>query len=392
MPSPKIDLTKFHNFAGSHYEMGLQQGEIFAENYKAGFETFKYHEGMNNMRPKWIPRGLFFLIARYKAFKDLSGLFERYTPNQYERIRGMVDGSGLPEKLIYLLLGSELVLGEPTFAIPAVRKGCTSIGYRSSKTARGHPMVSRNFDFEKFISLFLCMRKNTPNGKYASHDITASPLPGTFNGINEKGLFLGTDEAYPLEGTKPGLPASMLIQEALENAADSHEAFEIIKSLPRGSGNCILINDSQGQCLVAEYTSEEIQKREIEDGKDYLIATNHYLHPDLEPNNIPAEAVFDANAPKALHGWTINKNSYTRMETADNILKSKEEIGVDDIKQLHRDHSLSEGKGGHFDICHHDPVNITAASMIFDLETLDSWICFGSPCENTYKYFQLDQH
>ena len=60
------------------------------------------------------------------------------------------------------------------------------------------------------------------------------------------------------------------------------------------------------------------------------------------------------------------------------------------MMELHRDHSADpEGKGGMCTICHHDPENISAASMIFDLKSKDFWMCFGLPCENEYKKYQI---
>ena len=72
------------------------------------------------------------------------------------------------------------------------------------------------------------------------------------------------------------------------------------------------------------------------------------------------------------------------------MIRSVEKVNVEWLQKLHRDHSTSpDGKGCMETICHHDPANISAASMIIDLETLDSWICFGLPCENKYNLYKL---
>ncbi|MHA1822024.1 MAG: hypothetical protein ACTSVC_16240, partial [Promethearchaeota archaeon] len=150
---------KFEIFKGTHYEMGIKQGQIYAENLKHGLEIIRNHEGINQLRPKIMPKGLFLKLASKKALKTMEKLFEKYIPNQAERINGIAEGSLIPKGFIYLLLSAEIILGEPNYEIP-LKKGCTCVGYKDSKTSRSAPMVSRNFDFEKFVLDILCLRKN----------------------------------------------------------------------------------------------------------------------------------------------------------------------------------------------------------------------------------------
>lgn len=384
-----IDRSRFYEFKGSHYEMGLQQGKSFSKNYNIGFEILRNHEGINNLRPKIIPKKIFMNIAANKTAKFVKPIFDKFAPHQAERIQGISEGSGLPIEKIYLLSGTEIVLGKLDFEIPQIRKGCSDIGYQASKTDRHHAMFSRNFDFEQMVLNFLCLRKNIPNGKYKSWDITASPLPGTFNGVNEKGLAIGTNECFPLNEVEEGLPASTIIQEALENCATTQEAFELIKTLPRGSGNVFLMNDANGDMMAVEYTSKRIYKRQTSD--NFLVATNHYLVEELKSIDIPREAVFGKLAPRALQGCCINNTSWIRMNTLNNLVRSIPIISLENMMTFHRDHSADPSGKGNFDtVCHHDPVNITAASMIFDLESLDAWIAFGLPCQHDYIHFKLE--
>jgi predicted choloylglycine hydrolase len=386
----RIDNTKIHSFAGNYFNMGKQQGEQFKKNLIHGFEIIKNHEGINNLRPKFVPKPLFFKIAQSKAYDAFSHIFEKFAPNQAERIHGISEGSGISEKMIYLLCSTEAVLGNIDYEIP-IQSGCSDIGYKQSKNERNHSMVSRNFDFERMVLDFLCNRKNAPLGKLKSWDITASPLPGTFNGVNEKGLFIGTDEAFPTSEHDIGLPASVIIQETLENCSNSDDAFEFIKNLPRGSCNIYLISDRNANMFACEYTSKRIFKRLPPANKNYLVATNHYLTPELAKIDIPQNAVFTKKNARALWGGRVNETSWKRLETATRILDSKKVFKIEDMKALHRDHSSDPANKGNFDtICHHDPVNVSAASMIYDLETMEAWLCFGSPCEKEYIHFNLN--
>ena len=385
-----IDQNKIYTFKGSHYEMGYQQGEAFKEIAGKALDTFKNLDEIKGLKPKWLPKNTFIKIASKKAKKGLNPIIKKYAPNQAERIRGMADGAGFDENLLYLFSGAELLLGELDWELPHLKTGCTSIAYKSSKTIIENTMISRNFDYAKFIVPFLMLRKNIPDAFNTTYDLTAFALPGTFNGLNEHGLFLSTDEAFPLDEKSEGLSASLIIQEALEKCKNSEEAIDFFKRVPRGSGNVILVADPTDDIRILEYTSERLFIREPNEGDDFIVGTNHYTFKELKPIDIPREAVFGKKSPKCLWGTCINETSYVRKETAENKIRKVDKVDAEWLKALHRDHSADlKGKGGMETICHHDPANISAASMIINLSTFESLFCFGLPCENAYKKFNF---
>jgi predicted choloylglycine hydrolase len=369
--------------------MGFQQGERFKQSLVEAFKAFKDYPDISKLRPKLIPSGLFFQLAARKSRKWFQPTLEKLAPNQAERIRGISEGSGISKNLIYLLCSTELLLTKKTYDLPII-DACTSISYSKMKTERGHSMVSRNFDYRYMVVPHLRIRKNAPNKGLKSFDITASPLPGTFNGINEKGVFIGTDEVSAIEEVEPNdsLPASILIQEALERATTSQEVFEYFKSMPRGSSNSVMVNDPSGNMFVMEYTSKRILKRVPTE--NYIHATNHFILKDLKGIDMPSKAKYTKDAGP-LAGIYIQESTEKRYQIADLLLNSWEKFPIEEMQSLHRDHSVTS-----MDIpdrnclCRHGPIMTTAASMIFDLETLDAWICFGSPCKNEYIHHKIN--
>lgn len=385
-----LDQNQIYKCKGSHYEMGLQQGKFFKENAEQVISRFKNLEEIQGIKPKLIPTNIFLNIASWKAKKELSPLLEEFAPNQASRIKGIAEGSGLKENFIYLFCAAELFLGELDWELPHLKSGCTSIAYTSNKIQNAHTMISRNFDYSDFIVPFLMVRKNIPKGYNKTWDLTAMVLPGTFNGVNEHGVFISTNEAFPLDERHKGLSASLLIQEALEKCSSTQEVIKFFRKMPRGSGNVILVADPSDDLRVMEYTSNRLYIRKLEKDETFLVATNHYSNQNLKAIDLPREAVFGKDSPQLLQGICINKTSYVRKETAETYLRRKDKININDIKTLHRDHSADpEGTGGMETICHHDPINISAASMIIDLHDFYGWFCFGSPCQNKYHKFHL---
>jgi predicted choloylglycine hydrolase len=379
-----------HRFNGTHIDMGTQQGKSFARALHDGLVSFKALETLQSMKPRWIPANFFLWIAGGIAKKNLEPIYAKHAPRQLERIKGIAKGAGIDERYVWLLSSSEIVLGINDYELP-LACGCTTVAFKPSLVASGHATVARNFDFVTFIVPYLRVRRNEPAGLLKSMDITAAPLPGTFNGINEAGVFISTNEAFPVaEGIREaGLPASIIIQEALETARNTQEAIDVFKRLPRGSCNIITIADPLGDIVSLEYTSKEIHEVVPGDGEGFLVATNHYITPQLAAIDLPVNAVFGKKAPRALRGTCINKTSVTRRVTATAWVKDKARqpgsITNEGLMSLLRDHSANAGTGGMETICHHDPENISAASMVVDLASREMWACFGLPCEHEYE-------
>lgn len=385
-----IEQNQIYEFSGSHYEMGFQQGKNFQKDMAGALQAFKRLDEVKGIKPKLMPAGLFVKLASSKIHNWLKPIIEKNAPNQAERMKGIADGSGLSEKVIYLFSGVELMFGDLDWELPHLETGCTSIAYKSSKTESGHAMISRNFDYAKFVVPYLILRKNVPKGFNKTYDLTAMVLPGTFNGMNEHGVFIATDEAFPISERNEGLSASIIIQEALETCNSTNEVVKFFEKTLRGSGNIVLVADPSDDIKVLEYTSERLRAREPYEGDDFIVGTNHFTIEDLKKIDIPRAAVFGKKSPKNLWGVCINETSYVRKDIAEQKVRSVDKVSIDWMKSLHRDHSSSpEGKGGMETICHHDPANISAASMIFDLSTFESLICFGLPCENDYKKFNF---
>ena len=385
-----LDQGKIHEFSGSHYEMGFQQGTLFQDLVQDALRVFKKLEDIQLMKPRFMPMCLFLWIASRRAKNWLKPLIKSHAPNQAERIRGMADGSGMSERLLYFFSAAELMLAKLDWELPHLETGCTSIAYGSAFTSRHHAMISRNFDYARFIVRFLMLRENAPDGHYKTFDLTAFPLPGTFNGLNEHGVFIATDEAFPVSEIEDGLSASLIIQEALEKCASTEQVVQFFKNAPRGSGNVVLVADPSDDIRVLEYTSKQFHVREPDQGRNFIVATNHYASKELKSVDLPRGAVFGNKSPRGLRGILINETSYVRKERAESLLSSTKKVDVDFLQELHRDHgSESPEKGGMNSICHHDPINVSAASMIVDLKSFDAWICFGLPCENKYEKFNF---
>lgn len=384
-----MELPPIAEFQGSHYEMGLQQGQRYQENLKLGLKTLPKTIEFTAMKPRWLPSLLFFSIARKKAYQWFQPQLTKWAPNQAERAKGIAEGAQIDLKWIYLLLGSEIMLGTHDYEIP-LSEGCTNIGITQERTQYSEPMVARNFDYARFVLPFLQLRKNRPTGLYQSFDLTAAPLPGTFNGINEKGVFIGTNECFATSEREDGLSASVLIQEALETCANTGEVITYLQKSPRGSTNNWLVADASNDIRALEYTSKRLYERAIEPGSQggFVVVTNHFEREELRAIDLPLNAVFGKKSPLPLQGIVINETSKVRFMRASELLRHPNRVAVPELQAILRDHT-SDPQTKFNALCHHDPLNITAASMILKLKSREAWICIGNPCENPYQQINI---
>jgi len=373
--------------------MGIQQGSAFRQKLRQSLIEFRNLEAIQLLKPRFFSPGFFIKIMGLVLKGKYERILKRNAYSQWERMLGIAKGAGISVDFLYFIYAAEMILGVVDYEIP-YKGGCTSVLLKSSLMKSNHTTIARNFDYAKFIVPYLCARANQPDGRLKTFDMSAMLLPGTFNGFNEAGVFISTNEAFPTarDIRKPGLSASILIQEALETCQSSDEVANFFKKKPRGSCNIISIADSNDELIVLEYTSKEIHEVYPDDDKDYLIATNHYVTPSLARIDLPRDAVFGKKAPASLRGVVINETSYTRRKTVDKLLSGKKHQEIDDewLFSLLRDHSANDGKGGMETICHHDPENITAASLVVDLKTKEMFACFGSPCMNEYEKVNFD--
>jgi len=119
-----------------------------------------------------------------------------------------------------------------------------------------------------------------------------------------------------------------------------------------------------------------------------VVATNHFISPELLPIQIPRNCIFGSTAPRYLQGITIHDTSFKRLaigsQKVQEKLALKQKIDIPFMKDLLRDHS-GDPTTKYCAICHHDEQFISAASMIFRLKTRDVSLCFGNPCQNEYQ-------
>jgi predicted choloylglycine hydrolase len=373
---PNITLQ---TFSGTHYEIGVQQGQAVKELIHKGLEQIPTVEAIRLMKPRLLPTSLFLALAKRRANKLLRNDIFKFYPRQAQRLRGIVEGARTDMPTALLLQSMELLVGKPSFRIPA----CTSLGFNAQRTSTKETIVAKNFDYLNDLAPYQLTCQTKPTQRYKTLGCTMAPLPGMTDGMNEHGLTVTYNLAYTTDKSECFAPLSLALQEMLETCRNTDEAVRYITQAKQGGHDALLmLADAEDNVKTVEITPNHAATRETIDGQ--IINTNHYHTAEMQQYEIPHNAVYFGNVPKESLGVRVHESSEQRLKRAKELLKGKTKINNKRIATILRDHG-DENKPSMLTICRHDIYASTLRSMIFYPNRKTIKILYGNPCQNEYE-------
>jgi len=268
-PSKQVVFT-----SGSWYEMGRQYGKQAEHGVKV-----KTAAGMAAVITKYKTKS-----HALECLDVYLELLKRKAPSVFELWNGIADGAGLSREDIYLAYMNFSRLDER----------CSNISAWGQATASGGMICGMNCDEHETVNYFAPVVAAWPEDGYAF--ISASAF--TCNCVmNEKGLVLmascGVD-AREEDLAAVGLPNCLSLMLCAADCETTEEARDKIirEGLGPGSGENIHIADAKGHAVVIEHTASYDAVRHSGDHgeKDYLLATNFFLSPQMKAANLKGDA------------------------------------------------------------------------------------------------------
>ncbi|MFI8710035.1 C45 family autoproteolytic acyltransferase/hydrolase [Bacillus sp. NPDC077411] len=247
----------FSFLEGNSYEIGRRQGEEIKKNPYA-MNVLVSSESIDESK-----------------FKNMKKLIEQYCPGLNEELEGFADALGV--KSSYLNFYDEVWL-QPG--------GCSLGAILPSKTIDNKTYVLRNYDLSPAISdMRLCTTK--VQGKYSHTGFSVSYF-GRSEGLNEKGFCVafascGIPVGKHIGMKKPvtkGLQFMVIVRALLENCKNVEEGIQCLEDMPIGANMNLLLADANGEAAL--YETYDGAKAVRKTDRDYLIATNHALFPEVE--------------------------------------------------------------------------------------------------------------
>lgn len=375
---------RLHSFSGSHREIGFQQGQAVRETIQQALEQIPEFELIKLMKPRLLPTSFFLALAKRRATKLLRKDIYEFYPRQALRLEGIAEGAEIDMKTAFFLQSMELLIGKPSFHVPA----CTSLWFSSQRASSKEPIVAKNFDYLNLLAPGNLTCKTEATERYRTLGCTMAPLPGMLDGMNEHGLTVTYNLAVSTDQPKCHAPLSMALQEMLETCKDTEEAVKFITQAKQGGHDALLlVADAEGNARTVEITSVHSATSEPIDGQ--LINTNHFHTKEMQRYEIPHNAVYSGKVPEGLRGLRIHESSEQRLNRAQELLKGKAKINESKIASTLRDHGKDDTPSM-LTICRHDKnYASTLRSMIFYPKTKTMKVLYGNPCQNEYEEFRF---
>jgi len=261
--------------------------------------------------------------------------FAIHHPVLSERMRGIGDVFGVDPGDERWDLGR---LG-PIEASP----GCSAVFHPGHRTANGHALLGRNFDFptgtysditgaprragERPLAADVWVTELRPEGGYATIVVGIMDMLGGMDGLNEAGLavtLLADNESPAPEPSvvpQVGLSEQQVVRYLLETCRDVDQAKQALlmaKQYYIFVPCHFLVADRAGRSFVWEYSPGHNREHIVETApSDSLVCTNHLLHRWPDPIRLPDDRGSAVTAAFTYDRWRALDTQISRSAAPD---------------------------------------------------------------------------
>jgi isopenicillin-N N-acyltransferase-like protein len=295
---------------------------------------------------------------------------ERCDPEQLEEIRGIAEGSGHKENMIFFL---NVVYEFFSRKVPGVWSGCTAIAAMPQVTKDGVTLIGQNADWnEAFQGTLIILRMKRKSKPDVLQVCDAGTLGG--NGVNSAGIALCANSLLSSGWSFEGVPHYFLKRGVLASEYFT-DAISAITAANRCNSHNYLLAHVDGLAVDIEATPNEMNLIYPDEG--FIVHANHFV-----AQNPLIKDLKVAQSP----------DSIIRQMRADQQMRSDlGEITIESMKRIFMDHVGTPGS-----ICRHPDERKplmsqmqTNASYIFDLTNRKFLVARGHPCENQYNVLEF---
>lgn len=319
---------------GSHFEIGLQMGEIL--------------KGTEGYPPKYSKETL------EKSRPDEEQV-RIYAPDLLEEFRGIADSLGINYYIPVTLEATPY-----RFQITS----CLVMAVSGEHTKSAMPILGRNHEWAENESENLRLCYTRPDGKLKSLGFTFSwPLVSRYGGMNEAGLALSSASAS-FEITGPGIMLNLATRWVLDTCETTKEAVAYLEKMPKVWGETYVMIDKENTIAKVEAHRKKTKVTYADTGFD----CNSLLYDSPEMQKYMSQKDIDgcieyASARKAfLNQWFLqNKGKIT------------DDLIIDALKS-HEHKVCYHGLDG-LEICW---------SYLLKIGENRALVCAGRPCKNEY--------
>lgn len=304
------------NFSGSGYELGLQHGKLLKTEIGEVVEKMKQNTATNlNKDAKQV-------LNDFHTYANFNESIKKYTPELYEEIRGIAEGSGQAFNDIMVLN----LLDEFWVYINNIENHhCSGMGIPSINGSTSY--IAQNLDIEKYTDGYqILMRLARTDARPEQLILTHPGLIG-LNGMNETGIGACMNTLMQLKASASGLPVAFIVRRII-NSTNKNDLLSFIQTVPHASGQNYIIG-IKGEVYDFEASANKVVRF---DPKNANGAVYHTNHPIVNDDLKPWSEEYNPN----LADKPVSSNSFIRLVSVENRISQTPAINDYLIKETLR--------------------------------------------------------
>lgn len=348
------EFRMIHISAATPFERGMQYGRQAKDEINTCIKFYQ-HKFLSTRKLSWED-------ARTLCMTHLPDI-EATMPELLEEAKGIAAGAGVDfEDIMVLNCRYEI----SHFPHKEDEMECTAFALEREATATGHVIVGQNWDMRPGLLEHTVLLDITEE-ETGNHIIGITEAGQLLrNGMNSQGVAQCSNSLHScVDGAGHGIPSNF-VRRKLLTMSSLQDMISFIRTAKRSVSVNYCIGSRENK--VADV--EAVPANSV-----CLSAVNGVL---AHANNLVVNRDMDTYHNEHFRGECLFKLLYRKCG----------EITVDYIKECLKNH-----EGHPRGICNHTveaqkPWQ-TIASVIYDLDAQQAWICYGPPCQGEYKEYHL---
>jgi hypothetical protein len=278
--------------------------------------------------------------------------------------------------------GVEMALNRVSYVTGA----CTALAVTQPRS--GEPIIAKNFDYpDAARDAYLCRISRPSGGAYASIDITASPLSGSHEGVNEHGLAIAYNYGYLSGKSAARIAITHVVQHVLERCRTVYEAVTVLRRTPRAGSALLMVADAEGDLVSVELAPDDLAVRSARNAGAALCHANHSVTSAMAKRDVPHDAFYSRFNPAPVRGERVHQSSEARHQRAQTLLDEADQISELEMMSIVADHA--GGDPSDDTICRHGDYYKTTCSVLLYPRRRALAVMFDAPCTAEYTIVSL---
>lgn len=358
-------------FSGSGYELGFEHGSKLKVQIAEIVKKWKENTTEN------LKRDADEVLKEFMAYGQFTAAIKQWTPDLYDEIKGISDGSGQDlEHIMVLNLLDEFWV----YVDDPKNHHCSDMGVPAQN---GRPaFVAQNMDIEGYTDGFQTLVRLERTSDRPEQLLVTHPGLIVLNGMNEEGVGVVVNTIMQLKASANGLPVAFVIRKIL-SLTNKTDILNFIQTVPHASGQNYIIGIGP-EVFDFEASAGKVVRFNPENGNGTVYHTNH---PVVNDNVKPWHEAYN---PQTIDGGlAAMSNSYIRFNSLVNGIKTADDIPAETLMKVLRSKDDPSNP-----VCRNwnEKRGFTFASMIMSLgENPFLLVTAGPPDKSEYRQINFSR-